>query len=64
MGFTTEELALYGLIDAETYTRLTEAAISGGVAALGRWEYFTAERRERIRMRAAEIWRRRRVRAD
>jgi hypothetical protein len=31
MEFTAEELAIYGLIDAETYIRLTEAIIAGPI---------------------------------
>jgi hypothetical protein len=57
MKFTAEELAVYGLIDAETYVRLSEEIIAGGAAALEQWGELTAEAREQIRMRAAERWR-------
>jgi hypothetical protein len=58
MTLTAEELAIYGLIDAETYIRLTEALMAGVAArqCLPRWDRRTAKR---IRTRAQEIWRRR-----
>ena len=57
MTLTAEELAIYGLIDAETYIRLTEALMAGVAArqCLPRWDRRTAKR---IRARAQEIWRR------
>jgi hypothetical protein len=60
MTLTAEELAIYGLIDAETYIQLTEAMIARGASArecLPKWDRRTVLR---IRARAAEIWRQRR----
>lgn len=57
MEFTAEELAMYGLIDAETYIRLSEEVIAGGAAAIEPWRDLSAEASEQIRTRAAERWR-------
>jgi hypothetical protein len=56
MEFTAEELAIYGLIDADTYIRLTEAAIAGGQDATKGLPTLDARTRRKIRKWAAERW--------
>ena len=56
MEFTTEELAIYGLIDADTYIRLTEAIIAGTAHASAFRLTFNAKTRRRIRQRAETLW--------
>ena len=60
MEFTAEELAIYGLIDADTYIRLTEAIIVGTAASTGFPLTLSARVRRRIRRRAETLWRQQR----
>ena len=63
MEFTAEELAIYGLIDADTYIRLTEANMagrSGGRKGLPTWN---AKARAKIRRHAAKLWQQKRAAA-
>jgi hypothetical protein len=60
MGLTAEELAIYGLIDADTYIRLTEAIIAGTADAAAFQLTFSAKARRRIRQRAETLWRQQR----
>jgi len=57
MQLTAEELAIYGLIDADTYIRITEALIAGTADAAGFQPTFSAKVRRRIRQRAETLWR-------
>jgi hypothetical protein len=60
MEITAEELAMYGLIDAETYIQLTEAMIAGAATVcecLPKWDRRTVKR---VRARAEARWRQRR----
>jgi hypothetical protein len=59
MRFTAEELAIYGLIDAETYIRLTEAMITGSATVRGCLPKLDRRACERIMARAAQRWRER-----
>ena len=56
MELTAEELAIYGLIDADTYIRLTEALIAGVTDSAALWPRFDRKTRKRIRARAEELW--------
>jgi hypothetical protein len=60
MTLTAEELAIYGLIDAETYIRLTEAIIAGTADAAAFQLTLSAKARRRIRQRAETLWRQQR----
>jgi hypothetical protein len=57
MDFTAEELAIYGLIDAEAYIRLTEDIIAGTANASAFRLPLNAKARRRIRQRAETLWR-------
>jgi hypothetical protein len=56
MQLTAEELAIYGLIDADTYIRLTDALMSGVTDSAARLPRLDRKTRRRIRARAAELW--------
>jgi hypothetical protein len=57
MKLTAEELAIYGLIDAEAYIRLTEAIIAGTADAVAFQLTLSARVHRRIRQRAETLWR-------
>jgi hypothetical protein len=63
MSFTAEELAIYGLIDAETYIQLSEAMMAGGATVRECLPKLDRRTAERIRARAAELWRQGRIEA-
>ena len=56
MQLTVEELDIYGLIDADTYIRLTEAIIAGTPEASAFRLTLTAKACRRIRQRAEMLW--------
>jgi hypothetical protein len=64
MEFTVEELAIYGLIDADTYIRLTEAIIAGTADAYAFRLTLSAQVRRRIRQHAETLWRQQRQAAS
>jgi hypothetical protein len=55
MELTVEELAIYGVIDAETYVRLSEAVITGVTTIRDCFPLLDAPACERIRARAAAL---------
>jgi hypothetical protein len=61
MTLTAEELAIYGLIDAETYIQLTEAMIAGSLSVRECVPRLDRRTVQRIRARAEEIWGQRRL---
>ena len=62
MTLTAEELAIYGLIDAETYIQLTEAIMAGSTTVRKCVPRLDRQTVQRIRARAAEIWQQWRLR--
>jgi hypothetical protein len=56
MELTAEELAISGLIDAETYIRLTEAIRAGSTTVRKCFPGLDRHTVQRIRARAAERW--------
>jgi hypothetical protein len=56
MTFTAEELAIYGLVDAETYVQLTEAIMAGSTTVRKCFPRLDRQTVQRIRARAAERW--------
>ena len=60
MELTAEELAISGLIDAETYIQLTEAIRAGSTTVRQCFPRLDRQTVERIRARAAELWQQRR----
>jgi hypothetical protein len=61
MELTAEELAISGLIDAETYIQLTEAIRVGSTTVRKCFPGLDRQTVQRIRARAAEIWQQRRL---
>jgi hypothetical protein len=57
MQLTAEELAIYGVIDADTYIRLTEAVIAGTADASAFRLTLSAQACRRMRQRAGTLWR-------
>jgi hypothetical protein len=58
-----EELAVCGVIDAETYIELSDALIAGTTTVRDCFSLLDARTCERIRARAAQIWRQGRLEA-
>jgi hypothetical protein len=56
MPLTVEELAIYGLIDADTYIRLTEAIMAGTSEASVVRLRLNAKACRRLRQRAQMLW--------
>jgi hypothetical protein len=63
MAFTAEELAIYGVIDADTYLQLSEAVITGTTTMWDTFPRMDDEVCERIRARAAQ-WLRQRMASE
>ena len=61
---TAEELAISGLIDAETYIRLTEAIRAGSTTVRKCFPGLDRHTVQRIRASAAELWEQRRTDAN
>jgi hypothetical protein len=55
MDLTVEELAIYGVIDAETYVRLSDAVITGTTTIRDCFPKLDAQACERIRARAGNV---------
>jgi hypothetical protein len=55
MTLTAEELAIYGLIDAETYIQLMEAIMAGSTTVRKCFPRLDRQAVQRIRARAAEL---------
>jgi hypothetical protein len=64
MELTVEELAVYGVIDAETYIQLSDAIIAGTTTVRACFPMLDRERCERIRARAGNVLRQRWAEAD
>jgi hypothetical protein len=63
LGVGAEGLAIYGLIDAETYIQLTEAMIAGSMSVRECLPRLDRRTVQWIRARAAELWRQGRIEA-
>jgi hypothetical protein len=63
MELTAEELAISGLIDAETYIQLTEAIMAGSTTVRECFPRLDRRTVLGIRARAAELWRQGRLEA-
>jgi hypothetical protein len=55
MELTVEELAVYGVIDAETYIQLSDAIIAGTTTVRDCFPRLDAQACERIRARAGAV---------
>jgi hypothetical protein len=55
MELTVEELAVYGMIDAETYIELSDAVIAGTTTIRDSFPKLDRETCERIRARAGDV---------
>jgi hypothetical protein len=55
MELTVEELAVYGVIDAETYIQLSDALIAGTTTIRDCFPLLDREVCERIRRRAGDV---------
>jgi hypothetical protein len=55
MEITVEELAVYGVVDAETYIQLSDALIAGTTTIRDCFPRLDARACERIRARAGEV---------
>ena len=55
MELTAEELAIYGVIDADTYIQLSDAVIAGITAVRDTFPLLDAPASERLRARAAAV---------
>ena len=55
MDLTVEELAIYGVIDAETYVRLSDAVMAGTTTVRDCFPMLDARTCARIRARAAAV---------
>jgi hypothetical protein len=55
MELTVEELAVYGVIDAETYIQLSDAIIAGTTTVRDYFPRLDAQACERIRARAGAV---------
>jgi hypothetical protein len=64
MELTAEELAISGLIDAETYVQLTEAIRAGSTTVRECFPRLDRRTVQRIRARAEERWRQGRTDAN
>jgi hypothetical protein len=59
MELTAEELAIYGVIDAQTYIQLSDALIAGTTTIRDCFPKLDREACERIRARAGDVLRQR-----
>jgi hypothetical protein len=64
MELTVEELAIYGVIDAETYVQLSDALIAGTTTIRACFPRLDPEACERIRARAGAVLQQRWAAAD
>jgi hypothetical protein len=55
MELTVEEMAVYGVIDAETYIELSDAVIAGTTTIRDCFPLLDARMCERIRARAGDV---------
>ena len=55
MELTVEEMAVYGVIDAETYIQLSDALIAGTTTIRDCFPSLDARTCERIRARAGDV---------